>query len=108
MLPDNINELLLAFRRYTMGEIVPLQALTLRHPYPVVGASRVTGRNGRPTIIFSLQTDYGVNVKIYVPKLYVRCIDDSDINDINLKNIKLKLQYLGPSGGLTHVLSFNV
>ena len=110
MLPDNINinELLLAFRRYTMGEIVPLPALTLRHPYPVVGACRVTGRNGRPAIIFTLQTDYGVTVKIYLPRLYVRCIDDSDINDINLENIKLKLQYLGPSGGLTHVLSLIV
>ena len=109
MLPDNINinELLLAFRRYTMEEIVPLPALTLRHPYPVVGASRVTGRNGRPANIFTLQTDYGVNVNIYVPKLYVRCIDDSDI-DIKLKNIKLKLQYLGPLGGLTHVLSLSV
>ena len=98
MLPDYINELILAFRCYTMGEVVPLPALTLRHPYPVVGACRVTGRNGRPAIIFTLQTDYGVTVKIYLPKLYVRCIDDSDINDINLKKHKIKITIFGTVG----------
>jgi len=108
MRPGYINQLLLAFRCYTKGHVAPLPALTLRHPYPVVGACRVTGRNGRPAIIFTLQTDYGVTVKTYLPKLYVRCIDDSYINDINLKTIKLKLQYFGPSGGLTHVLSLSV
>ena len=108
MVQGYINQLLLAFRCYTMGQVVPLPALTLRHPYPVVGACRVTGRNGRPAIVFTLQSDYGVTLKIYLPRLYVRCIDDADINDINLERIKLKLQYWGPSGGLTHVLSFNV
>jgi len=81
-----------------MGEFVPLPALTLRHPYPVVGACSVTGRNGRPAIIFTLQTDYGVTVKIYLPKLYVRCIDDSDINDINLKKHKIKITIFGTVG----------
>ena len=108
MVQDYINQLLLAFRCYTMGQVVPLPALTLRHPYHVVGACRVTGRDGRPAIVFTLQSDKGVSLKIYLPRLYVRCIDDAHINDINLEKIKLKLQYLGPSGGATHVLSFNM
>jgi hypothetical protein len=108
MVQGYINQFLLAFRCYTMGQVVPLPALTLRHPYPVVRACRVTGRNGRPANVFTLQSDYGVTLKIYLPRLYVRCIDNADINDINLERIKLKLQYLGPSVGLTHVLSFNV
>ena len=108
MLPGYINQLLLAFKYYTTGPVVHVRSLTKNLLYPVVGARRVTGRNGRPAIVFTLQSDYGVTLKIYLPRLYVRCIDDADINDINLERIKLKLQYWGPSGGLTHVLSFNV
>jgi len=73
----------------------------------VVGAHRVTGRNGYPAIVFTLQSDYGVTLQIYLPRLYIKCIDDPDIDDINLRRKKYKLKYLGLVG-LTHAISLNV
>jgi len=100
MLPGYINQLSLAFRYFTMGQVVPIPALTLRYPYPVVGAHRVTGPY-EPTVVFTLQSDYGVTLKIYLPRLYARCVDDADIDNINLGK-KYKLKYLGPSVGLAY------
>ena len=107
MLPGPINQLLLAFRYFTMRQVVPISSLTLRHPYPFVGAHRFTDRTGRPTIIFELQWDYWVTLQIYLPRLYIKCIDDRDIDDINLGRKKYKLKYLGLVG-LTHAISLNV
>jgi len=101
MLPGYINQLLLAFRYFTMGQVVPIPYLTLRHPYPVVGTHSVTGPY-EPTVVFTLQFDYVVTLKIYLPRLYARCVDDADIDDINLGTKKWKLKYLGPSDGLAY------
>jgi len=73
----------------------------------MVGADRVTGRNGCRAIVFTLQSDYGVNLQIYLPRLYIRSIDDPDINDINMGRKKCKLKYLGLVG-LTHANSLEV
>ena len=62
---------------------------------------RVTGPYG-PTVMFTLQSDYAVTLKIYLPELYTRCVDDADIDDINLGRKKWKLKYLGPSDGLAY------
>ena len=84
MLPGYANQLLLAFKYYTMGQVVHIRSLTKNHTYPVVGAHRVTGRNGRPAIVLNLQSDYVVTLQIYLPRVYIKCIDDTDINHINL------------------------
>jgi hypothetical protein len=107
MLPGYVNQLLLAFKYNTTGQVVHVRSLTKNHSYPVVGAHRVTGRNGCPAIVFTLQSYYGVTLKIYLPRLYIKCIDDPDIDDINLGRKKYKLKYLGLVG-LTHAISLNV
>jgi len=53
MLPGSINQHLLAFRYFTIGRIVPIPSLTLRHPFPVVGTHRVNGPY-EPTVVFTL------------------------------------------------------
>jgi len=107
MLPSYVNQHLLAFKYYTTGQVVHVSSLTKNHSFPVVGAHRVKGRNGRPAIVFTLQSDYGVTLQIYLPRLYIKCIDDRDIDDINLGRKKYKLKYLGLVG-LTHAISLNV
>jgi hypothetical protein len=72
MLPGYVNQLLLAFKYYSTGQVVRLLSLTKNHSFPVVGAHSVTGRNVRPAIVFTLQSDYGVTLQIYLPRL---CID---------------------------------
>ena len=58
MLPGYVNQLLLAVKYYTTGQVVHVRSLTKNHSYPVVGARRVTGLNGCPAIVFTLQSDY--------------------------------------------------
>jgi hypothetical protein len=60
MLTGYVNQLLLAFRYFTMGQVVPFPALTLRNPYPVVCAHRVTGPY-EPTEELKLQSDYALS-----------------------------------------------
>jgi len=79
MLRSYINQLLLAFRYFTMVQVFPTPALNLRHMYAVVGAHRVTGPY-EPTVVFTVQTDYGVTLKIYLPWFNARCVDDADID----------------------------
>jgi len=55
----------------------------------MVGAHKETGPNGRPTIVFTLQSDNGVTLQIYLPRLHIKCIDDPDIDDINLGRKKI-------------------
>ena len=83
MLPSPINQLLLVLRYFTMGQVLSIPSLTLRHPYPVVGDDSVTSPY-ETTFMFTLQSDYAVTLKIYLPSLYDRCVDDADIDDINL------------------------
>ena len=47
--------------------------------------------------MFTLQSDYAVTLKIFLPRLYAWCVDAADIEDINLGRKKYKLNYLGPS-----------
>jgi hypothetical protein len=107
VLPGHVNQLLLAFKYYTTGQVVHVGSLTKNHSYPVVGTHRVTGRNGCPAIVFTLQSDYAVTLQIYQPRLYIKCIDDPDIDDINLARKQYKLKYLGLVG-LTHAISLNL
>ena len=98
MLPGYINQLFLAFRYFTMGQVVPIPSLCgIR---TVVGAHRVTCPH-EPTVVFTLQSDYAVTLKIYLPRLYARCVDHAD-DDVNLGRKKWKLKHLGPSDGLAY------
>jgi len=49
----------------------------------------------------------GPTLQIYLPRFYVRFVDDADTDDINLGRIKLKLKNLALVG-LTHAISLHV
>ena len=83
MLPGYINQFSLAFTYFRMGQVFPITSLTLRLPYPLVGAHSVTGPYD-PTVVFTLQSDYAVSLKIYLPKLYATCVDYADTDGIKL------------------------
>ena len=94
-----VNRLVLAFRKLSTGQVDQIPQLTKDPPYPVVGVRRFHGQYG-PTVLFTLSSEEDDNIilRIYLPRRYDDCVDNVDIDDINLGRKWYKLVYLGMSG----------
>ena len=70
------------------------QSLAINKTYPVLFARRFITHFGS-SILVTLQSQKGINVKIYLPKIYSEVFEDSDIEDINTGSKHNKLIYRG-------------
>jgi len=80
------------FHLVASGQVVQLNTLDINKPYPVLYARRLNTQFGS-TVLVTLQSDEGVNVKIYLPKRYSEVIED-----INTGRKHNKLIYRGRTG----------
>jgi len=85
------------FHLVASGQVVQLRTLDINKPYPVLYARRLITQYGS-SVLVTLQSEEGINVKIYLPKRYSDVFEDSDIEDINTGRKLYKLIYRGRRG----------
>ena len=85
------------FHPVTWGQIVQIQSLEINKTYPVLFARRLITQFGPPVLV-TMQSEEGINVKIYLPKIYSDVFEDSDIEDINTGRKHYKIIYRRRTG----------
>ena len=85
------------FQAVASGDIVRIDTLEIDRGYRVVFARRLTTQYGE-TVLLTLQKEGEQNVRVYMPKRYAECFEDTDIEEINNSVIQYKLFYRGKQG----------
>jgi len=85
------------FHLVASGQVVQLHTLDINKPYPVQYAQRLTTQFVS-TVLATLNSEEGNNVKIYLPKRYANVFEDSGFEDINNGRKHYKLIQRGKTG----------